>query len=228
MTVDDRGVPAGHPRRRRIAARHAVGARPAAGRCRTAMGHLPAGPVAAGRHRRGADRRGGRRAGGGRRRGAFRRRRPGGRRRARPAAVRHRSAGAAARSDCAAGRSRRRRPAAWSTVPEDVLERMREQSDKDRRGNADPLRRGRARRAWRDARRHRAATAAGSRVRADAAAVGHDTESALLQRVERIETRLDMSIPAGDQPGAPKQYSRRSKAEPRLPKRLPSPRPHRR
>ncbi|MGZ8813148.1 MAG: DNA polymerase III subunits gamma/tau [Mycobacterium sp.] len=42
----------------------------------------------------------------------------------------------------------------------------------------------------------------------------HDTESALLQRVERIETRLDMSIPAGEQSGAPKQYSRRSKAEP--------------
>jgi DNA polymerase-3 subunit gamma/tau len=42
----------------------------------------------------------------------------------------------------------------------------------------------------------------------------HDTESALLQRVERIETRLDMSIPAGEQSDAPKQYSRRSKTEP--------------
>jgi DNA polymerase-3 subunit gamma/tau len=41
----------------------------------------------------------------------------------------------------------------------------------------------------------------------------HDTESALLQRVERIETRLDMSIPAGEQSGAPKQYSRRSKTD---------------
>jgi DNA polymerase III subunit gamma/tau len=47
-----------------------------------------------------------------------------------------------------------------------------------------------------------------------------DTESALLQRVERIETRLDMSIPAGEaaasQPIAPqKQYARKSKpAEP--------------
>jgi DNA polymerase-3 subunit gamma/tau len=41
-----------------------------------------------------------------------------------------------------------------------------------------------------------------------------DTESALLQRVERIETRLDMSIPQGEQSGAPKQYSRKSKAEP--------------
>jgi DNA polymerase-3 subunit gamma/tau len=45
-----------------------------------------------------------------------------------------------------------------------------------------------------------------------------DTESALLQRVERIETRLDMSIPAGEsaasQPTAapPKQYARKSKA----------------
>jgi DNA polymerase-3 subunit gamma/tau len=44
-----------------------------------------------------------------------------------------------------------------------------------------------------------------------------DTESALLQRVERIETRLDMSIPAGEaaasQPAAPpKQYARKSKA----------------
>jgi DNA polymerase III subunit gamma/tau len=44
-----------------------------------------------------------------------------------------------------------------------------------------------------------------------------DTESALLQRVERIETRLDMSIPAGEaaasQPAAPpKQFARKSKA----------------
>jgi DNA polymerase III subunit gamma/tau len=43
-----------------------------------------------------------------------------------------------------------------------------------------------------------------------------DTESALLQRVERIETRLDMSIPAGEAaasaPGPPKQFARKSKA----------------
>jgi DNA polymerase-3 subunit gamma/tau len=44
-----------------------------------------------------------------------------------------------------------------------------------------------------------------------------DTESALLQRVERIETRLDMSIPAGEaaasQPAAPpKQFARKSRA----------------
>jgi DNA polymerase-3 subunit gamma/tau len=46
-----------------------------------------------------------------------------------------------------------------------------------------------------------------------------DTEAALLQRVERIETRLDMSIPAGEASvsasGAPpKQYARKSMAEP--------------
>jgi DNA polymerase III subunit gamma/tau len=41
-----------------------------------------------------------------------------------------------------------------------------------------------------------------------------DTESALLQRVERIETRLDMSIPQGEQSGAPKQFSRKSRTEP--------------
>ncbi|MFM9034982.1 MAG: DNA polymerase III subunits gamma/tau, partial [Mycobacterium sp.] len=43
-----------------------------------------------------------------------------------------------------------------------------------------------------------------------------DAESALLQRVERIETRLDISIPAGEVPaGAPgpaKQYVRRTQA----------------
>lgn len=40
-----------------------------------------------------------------------------------------------------------------------------------------------------------------------------DTESALLQRVERIETRLDLSIPAGEGASAPpRQYARKSKA----------------
>ncbi len=53
-----------------------------------------------------------------------------------------------------------------------------------------------------------------------------DTESALLQRVERIETRLDMSIPAGEAaasaPAAPpKQYARKSAAEPPAPKAEP-------
>jgi DNA polymerase-3 subunit gamma/tau len=47
-----------------------------------------------------------------------------------------------------------------------------------------------------------------------------DTEAALLQRVERIETRLDLSIPAGEAASAsaslapPKQYARKSKTEP--------------
>jgi DNA polymerase III subunit gamma/tau len=46
-----------------------------------------------------------------------------------------------------------------------------------------------------------------------------DTESALLQRVERIETRLDMSIPAGEgaasqSAAASKQYARKSKTPP--------------
>src|SRR5690349_20103294 len=49
-----------------------------------------------------------------------------------------------------------------------------------------------------------------------------DTEAALLQRVERIETRLDMSIPAGEAAvssasgltAPPKQYARKSKTEP--------------
>ena len=41
-----------------------------------------------------------------------------------------------------------------------------------------------------------------------------DTESALLQRVERIETRLDMSIPAGEQPAQQPAYVRPSAAKP--------------
>jgi DNA polymerase III subunit gamma/tau len=50
-----------------------------------------------------------------------------------------------------------------------------------------------------------------------------DTESALLQRIERIETRLDVSIPASNVVSAepvapPKQYARRSRAEPAPPK----------
>ena len=48
----------------------------------------------------------------------------------------------------------------------------------------------------------------------------HDTESALLQRIERIETRLDMSLPAGEASSAPrsvepaKTFTRRSQAAP--------------
>jgi DNA polymerase-3 subunit gamma/tau len=58
-----------------------------------------------------------------------------------------------------------------------------------------------------------------------------DTESALLQRVERIETRLDMSIPAAEAaasaPAAPpKQFARKSKApEPPAPKAEAEPAP---
>jgi DNA polymerase-3 subunit gamma/tau len=55
-----------------------------------------------------------------------------------------------------------------------------------------------------------------------------DTESALLQRVERIETRLDMSIPAGEAAashpaGPPKQYARKSKAAEPAPAPKPAP-----
>ena len=53
-----------------------------------------------------------------------------------------------------------------------------------------------------------------------------DTESALLQRVERIETRLDMSIPAAPEPAAaPKQRGGRPK-QPKL-ERDPAPEPER-
>jgi DNA polymerase-3 subunit gamma/tau len=57
-----------------------------------------------------------------------------------------------------------------------------------------------------------------------------DTEAALLQRVERIETRLDMSIPAGEgasvpaSTAPPKQYARKSKTEP-TPAAEPKPEP---
>lgn len=58
-----------------------------------------------------------------------------------------------------------------------------------------------------------------------------DTESALLQRIERIETRLDMSIPAGEaQAVAPsaepvKTYTRRSQAQAPEPAPAPPPAP---
>ena len=49
-----------------------------------------------------------------------------------------------------------------------------------------------------------------------------DTESALLQRIERIETRLDISIPAGEAaasapPASGKQYVRKTQAAPAAP-----------
>ncbi|MCV7360700.1 DNA polymerase III subunits gamma/tau [Mycolicibacterium neworleansense] len=60
----------------------------------------------------------------------------------------------------------------------------------------------------------------------------HDTESALLQRIERIETRLDLSIPAGEaaasaaRPAAEpaKTFVRRSQAAP-APAQAPAPEP---
>jgi len=56
-----------------------------------------------------------------------------------------------------------------------------------------------------------------------------DTEAALLQRIERIEGRLDMSIPAaqpGTAPAPPaKQYTRRSRAADPEPKPAPKPDP---
>ena len=57
-----------------------------------------------------------------------------------------------------------------------------------------------------------------------------DTEAALLQRIERIETRLDMSIPASDvaarpaEPAPAKQYTRKAKASEPRPEQ-PEPRP---
>ena len=66
-----------------------------------------------------------------------------------------------------------------------------------------------------------------------------DTESALLQRVERIETRLDMSIPADatttaspaaqptPQPTKPRSSTRARRKRPRLRRRNPRPRPRR-
>ena len=52
-----------------------------------------------------------------------------------------------------------------------------------------------------------------------------DTEAALLQRVERIETRLDLSIPADENVPAgvapPKQYVRKTKAAPEAPEAAP-------
>jgi DNA polymerase-3 subunit gamma/tau len=58
-----------------------------------------------------------------------------------------------------------------------------------------------------------------------------DTESALLQRIERIETRLDVSIPASDalrspEPTTPaKQYTRKAKAAPEPPQPASAPEP---
>jgi DNA polymerase III subunit gamma/tau len=52
-----------------------------------------------------------------------------------------------------------------------------------------------------------------------------DTESALLQRVERIETRLDMSIPVEDKPARPAPVRRSVAASPPPPVATPEPTP---
>nr|WP_090344416.1 DNA polymerase III subunits gamma/tau [Mycolicibacterium malmesburyense] len=102
--------------------------------------------------------------------------------------------------------------------PEDVLERMREQSA--RLGTATLTRYAEVVHAGLG--EMRGATAPRLLLEVVCARLllpsASDTESALLQRIERIETRLDMSIPAGEGSasqvsGPPKQYARRSKAE---------------
>ena len=72
-------------------------------------------------------------------------------------------------------------------APDDVLERMREQAARLGTGDPDPLRRGGARRARRDARCHRAAAAARGGVCAAAAALGqrHRSRSAATDRAHR-------------------------------------------
>jgi DNA polymerase-3 subunit gamma/tau len=104
--------------------------------------------------------------------------------------------------------------------PEDILERMREQSTK--LGTATLTRYAEVVHAGLG--EMRGATAPRLLLEVVCARLllpsASDTESALLQRVERIETRLDMSIPAGDAEASaslapPKQYARKSKtAEP--------------
>ena len=224
------GVPAGDPRRRRFAARHVVGARPVVGRRGRQSGQLPAGAGAAGRHRRGADRRGVDALGAGDAAAMF----------------------GAVESVIDAGHDPRRFatdllerfrdlivlqavPDAVARgvvdAPEDVLERMRDQAA--RIGPATLTRYAEVVHAGLG--EMRGATAPRLLLEVVCARLllpsASDTESALLQRVERIETRLDMSIPQGEQPGAPKQFSRKSKCRDRArtsrPRRLPSRRPHR-
>jgi DNA polymerase-3 subunit gamma/tau len=95
--------------------------------------------------------------------------------------------------------------------PEDVLERMREQSS--RLGTATLTRYAEVVHAGLG--EMRGATAPRLLLEVVCARLllpsASDTESALLQRVERIETRLDMSIPADEQ-AAPKQFTRKSQA----------------
>ncbi|AFM19558.1 DNA polymerase III, subunit gamma/tau [Mycolicibacterium chubuense NBB4] len=105
--------------------------------------------------------------------------------------------------------------------PEDVLERMREQAS--RLGTATLTRYAEVVHAGLG--EMRGATAPRLLLEVVCARLllpsASDTEAALLQRVERIETRLDMSIPAGENGGAagavadaapPKQYVRKTQA----------------
>ncbi|MFG1931852.1 DNA polymerase III subunits gamma/tau [Mycobacterium sp. NPDC048908] len=114
--------------------------------------------------------------------------------------------------------------------PEDVLERMREQAD--RIGTATLTRYAEVVHAGLG--EMRGATAPRLLLEVVCARLllpsASDTEAALLQRVERIEMRLDMSIPAGEasmssgissaaQPAAPqKQFARKSQAPAQAPK----------
>ncbi|RAV06810.1 DNA polymerase III subunit gamma/tau [Mycolicibacterium sp. GF69] len=114
--------------------------------------------------------------------------------------------------------------------PEDVLERMREQAT--RIGTATLTRYAEAVHAGLG--EMRGATAPRLLLEVVCARLllpsPSDTESALLQRVERIETRLDMSIPAGEsatsQAGAPpRQYARKSRTAEAQSAEQPSPKP---
>ena len=225
-----RGVPAGDPGRRRLAARHAVGARPAAGRRRTATGSsyqralallgatdvaliddavdaLAAGDAAAlfGAVEAVID------AGHDPRRFATDLLE-----RFRDLIVLQSVPDAVARGVVDA--------------PEDVLERMRDQADADRHRDADPLRRGGARRAGRDARRHRTAAAARGGVRAAAAAVGqrHRVGAAAARRTHRdpaghVDSRGRDSVRRRAAP--PKQFARRRHRPRRADRRRPRPTP---
>ncbi|WP_102145792.1 DNA polymerase III subunits gamma/tau [Mycobacterium hubeiense] len=100
-------------------------------------------------------------------------------------------------------------------APEDVLERMREQAS--RLGTATLTRYAEVVHAGLG--EMRGATAPRLLLEVVCARLllpsASDTESALLQRIERIETRMDMSIPAGDAAapvGPPKQFIRKTKA----------------
>ncbi len=115
-------------------------------------------------------------------------------------------------------------------APADVLDRMREQAD--RLGSATLTRYAEVVHAGLG--EMRGATAPRLLLEVVCARLllpsAHDTESALLQRIERIETRLDMSIPAGEaaaaRPAEPaKTYTRRSQAAATPPAPTPAPDP---